>query len=173
MEMGRFPDAEADLKILLRRWERPDDLSEAERAKTSPDDADLMLMRGQCSAAKNEDEDARSGTKGDRLQAPRRIEAYQRLATLLRDRLKRPQDAEKAIEKMVKSDPENYHVYLARGHFRLSTPVPSQRDSLVAAAKQDFQKALELSSSAPDVYLEMANAEKTVSRVIRRGATNP
>ena len=70
-----------------------------------------------------------------------------------------PEEAEKTIENMVKSDPENYHVYLQRGHFRLSTPVPSQRDSRVSVAKQDFQKALKRAPNEPDVYLELANAD--------------
>jgi tetratricopeptide (TPR) repeat protein len=173
MEMLRFVGdngAEGDLKILLDPWER---LSEAEREKTSPDDADLMFMRGQCSEAGNNDEDAQIWyQRAIKYHAPRSVETYQRLATLLRDRLKQPEEAERTIENMVKSDPENYHVYLARGRYRLSTPNKSQRESLLAAAKVDFQKALKQAPNEPDVYLELANAELAGGEAGARAARN-
>ena len=51
--------------------------------------------------------------------APQWIEAYQRRARLLRDKLNEPKEAEQAIEAMVQSEPENYQVYL-RGRYRLA-----------------------------------------------------
>ena len=50
--------------------------------------------------------------------APQRIEAYQRLATLLRDQLNQPKMPIKPSKQMVQSAPKNYLVYLARGRYR-------------------------------------------------------
>ena len=47
--------------------------------------------------------------------APQKIEACERLATLLRDRLGQPKEADKVIEKLVTDDPKNYRVYLHEG----------------------------------------------------------
>ena len=88
--------------------------------------------------------------------APQRIEAYQRLATLLRSQDQpQPKDADQAIEEMVKSAPEKYLVYLERGRYRRQFGLPG--------SGADFQKALELAGDKPDVYLEMAKTAEAQS----------
>jgi len=127
--------------------------------KTSGEDGNLHFLRGQCY------EDAEDYKKADseyetaiKDNAPQRIEACQRRAILLRDKLKEPKKAEELIEAMVQSDPENYQVYLARGRYYLSHPNPneSSRMSFLKVARDDFQKARQRASEKPEVYLEIA-----------------
>ena len=106
--MGRLRDngAEADLTILLNMPEN----------KT---DGDLLFLMGRCCEDGNNDVNAVMWyRKAIEHNAPQRIEAYQRLATLLRSQLDQPKDADRAIEEMVNSAPENYLVYLERGRYR-------------------------------------------------------
>jgi cellulose synthase operon protein C len=143
--MGRLHDAdtETDLKILLKRDE-------------NKKDGDLLFLMGRCCEDSDNDVNAvmwyREAIKNN---APQRIEAYQRLATLLRSQLGQPKDADQAIEEMVKSAPENYLVYLERGRYRRQFGLPG--------SGVDFRKALELAEGEPDVYLELAKTAEAES----------
>ena len=55
------------------------------------------------------------------------LDAYQRRAILLRDRLSQPDVADAAIKAMVASDPKNYQVYLERGRYRRRFEIPALR----------------------------------------------
>ena len=146
--MGRFHDqrdggAEADLKILLTR-------------DKNKNDGNLMFLMGRCCEEGKNDVNAVSWyRRAIEHNAPQQIEAYQRLATLLRGQLNEAKDADQAIDKMVKSAPKNYLVYLARGRYR--------RQFSLLGSRADFQKALELAEGASDVYLEMAKVAETES----------
>jgi cellulose synthase operon protein C len=135
--MGRRGDGgtETDLKILLKM------------AKNT-NDGDLHFLMGRCCEdGKNEADAVKSYRKAIEHNAPQRIEAYQRLATLLRNQDQpQPKDADQVIEDMVKSAPENYLVYLERGRYRRQFSLPGSGD--------DFRKALELAESKPDAYRE-------------------
>jgi cellulose synthase operon protein C len=119
-------------------------------------DGHLLFLMGRCY------QEARDGANAEKYyqaaieqNAPQRIEAYQRLAILLRDQLGQPKKADELIEEMVKSDPKNYQVYLARGRYR--------RPSEIQRAGEDFQEALKHSSGEGriEVQLEIARvAEK-------------
>ena len=87
--------------------------------------------------------------------APQQIEAYQRLATLLRGQLNQPKDADQAIEDMVQSAPKNYLVYLERGRYRRQFGLPG--------SGADFRKASGVCGGSPEVYLEMAKTAETES----------
>ena len=89
--------------------------------------------------------------------APQQIEAYQRLATLLRpaDRLNNPKTADQAIEEMVRSAPKNYLVYLARGRYRRQFGLPE--------SGADFREGAGAGRGTPEVYLEMARTAETES----------
>ena len=80
-------------------------------------------------------------SKSAKYKAPEWIEASQRLATLLRDQLKEPEKAEQAIDAMVKSESENYAVYLARGQYRFAGAKDDSKKALLADARDDFEKA--------------------------------
>lgn len=143
--MGRLGDAdtETDLKILLN-------------LEQNKNDGDLMFLMGRCCEEGHNDVNAVMWyRKAIEHNAPQRIEAYQRLATLLRSQLDQPKDADQAIEEMVKSAPENYLVYLERGRYRRQFGLPG--------SGVDFRKALELAGSSPDVYLEMAKTAELES----------
>ena len=116
-------------------------------------DGNLLFLMGRCCEDGNNDVKAvASYQKAIEHNAPQRIEAYQRLATLLRSQIDppKPKDADRAIEEMVNSAPENYLVYLERGRYR--------RQFGLGGSEVDFRKALELAEASPDVYLELAKA---------------
>ena len=136
--------AEADLKILLAMDE-------------NKNDGHLCFLMGQCCEGLKNDVDAgRYYRSAIEYHAPEEIKAYQQLANLLRGPLNKPEDADKAIEAMVRSAPKNYLVYLARGRYRRQFGLPE--------SGADFQKALQLSEGSPDVCLEMARTAETESR---------
>ena len=144
--MGRLRDsgAEAELKILLNMAE-------------NKNDGNLHFLMGRCyEDGKNDVDAVTSYRQAIEHNAPQRIEAYQRLATLLRSQDQpQPKAADQAIEEMVKSAPENYLVYLERGRYRRQFGLPG--------SGADFQKALELAGDKPDVYLEMAKTAEAQS----------
>ena len=107
-------------------------------------------------ASKNDADAVEWYRKAIENHAPEQIEAYQRLAFLLRGPLDQPKEADKAIEAMVQSAPKNYLVYLARGRYRRQFRLPE--------SGADFQKALELAEASPDVCLEMAKTAVAESR---------
>ena len=146
--MGRLQDTglEADLTILLNKAE-------------NKNDGELLFLRGRCYENNDNDENAvewyRKAIEHIKPNAPQRIEAYQRRATLQRGRLNQPKDADQTIEEMVKSAPDNYLVYLERGRYR--------RRFGLAGSAVDFRKALDLAESSPEVYLELAKSVEAES----------
>ena len=125
--MGRLRDAgaEADLKILLNLAE-------------NKNDGNLLFLMGRC-WQEDSGNDLNAVTwyqKAIAQNAPQRIEAYQRCASLLRSQLGQPKEADQMIEEMVKSAPDNYLVYLERGRYR--------RQFGLSGSGADFRKALEL-----------------------------
>jgi tetratricopeptide (TPR) repeat protein len=169
MDMGIFTStvkhlqliegADLDLDILLKR---------------RPEDGDLLFRRGRCyeeggdwkNAVNNYDlaikHLAIKHNAPQRIEAYQRratlLEAYQRRATLLRDRIKPPQlkEADQAIKTMVQSDPENYRAYVARGQYYLSDPDKSKHIVNRQVARDNFQKALKLAPGEPEIYVLLA-----------------
>ena len=140
--MGQFREAgaEADLQILLNLPQN----------KT---DGDLWFMMGRCREDEKNDLDARSCYEAAiKHNAPRKIDAYERLAFLLRNPngLNDPQAGDSAVDEMVQSAPDDYHVYLARARYRRQFGLPD--------AKGDIEKALKLAGDRPEIVLEMADA---------------
>ncbi len=145
--MGQFTDAgaEADLKILLS-------------LPQNKADGNLLFLMGRCrEEGKNDLEAKHSYEDAIKYDSPRKIEACQRLATLLRrpDRLNDPKAADQVIDEMVQSSPDNYQVYLARGRYRRQYGLPD--------ARNDIEKALKLAGDKPEIVLEMAGAAATES----------
>ena len=137
--------AEADLRILLAKEE-------------NKNDGNLMFLMGRCcEEGKNDAKAVEWYQQAITHNAPQRIEAYQHMANLLRERLKQPVDADRAIESMVQSAPKNYLVYLLRGRYR--------RTFGLDGSGADFQKARDLAAAEPDVYLEMAKTAESESKL--------
>ena len=96
---------------------------------------------------------------------------------MLRDKLKQPKEADQAIDMMVQSDSKNYKVYLARGRYRLAGAKGASQKALLAGAKDDFEKAKQLASGEPEVYLAMVEAAKesgpdAARRILEDGLKN-
>ncbi len=105
-------------------------------------------------------------------EAPERLEAAQHLAMLLRDKLSKPAEADRVIDAMVKSAPDDYRVYLGRGRYREGLRGGT-------GGGDDFRKALQLAPAddRPKVYQDLARAVERESgldagrRVLKEGLT--
>jgi cellulose synthase operon protein C len=151
VEIGDYNEARQHLELLL---------------KSEPNDGALHFLLGRCREAIDPDRAVDSFNEAIKNNAPQRLEAYSRQATLLRTRHNKSKDgavkveadkvieeANQAIEAMVASDPENYQVYLERGRYRRQFGrTPEERKG----AKDDFQVALKKGPNDPKVYTELA-----------------
>ncbi|WP_165250287.1 tetratricopeptide repeat protein [Paludisphaera soli] len=144
MEVGgpeNLRDARSQIGVLLRK---------------SPDDGDLIYMRGRCEQAAGDDAEAvESFRLAYERKAKDRFDARQRAASILRDRQNNPTDADKLIDEMVQADPGDYRVYLERGRYR-SRNLKAGEDAGPALA--DFREALKLAPKQAEVYLELSQA---------------
>jgi tetratricopeptide (TPR) repeat protein len=190
-KMKNFRDARSDLSILLPQPMDKDDDEVLFKKDDKPslkndhveplfekDDIELLFKMGRCCEEEKDDTKAaryyRAAIKYD---APEKLEAYRRLASLLL-KLKKPgveSEADKLIDEMVSSDPQNYKVYLERGRY-LSAKAQTQteeergryrdaqeeaehkRAELLKVACADYRKARDLVPGAPEVILELAQA---------------
>ena len=92
--------------------------------KYSPKDGELLFLLGRCYEEGRDDPDAipdsvlkyREAIEHD---APQKIEASERLAMLLREKLDKPEEADQVMKKLVADDPNNYRVHLAQGRYRV------------------------------------------------------
>jgi tetratricopeptide (TPR) repeat protein len=144
IDLGRLREgAQADLNILLNMDE-------------NENDGDLQFLMGRCCEdGENYDDAVIWYQKAIENNAPQRIEAYHRRATLLRSELKKEKAADQVIEQMVQAAPESYRVYLERGRYRRRFHLPG--------SSADFQKALELAKDSPEVYIELGKAMEAES----------
>ncbi len=139
VDKGRYNDARLHLELLL---------------KSEPDDGTLRFLLGRCQEAMNDDSlAAKSYRAAIKTSVPERVEACQRLATVLRGQLNKKEEADQVIDEMVRSEPENYRVYLERGRYhRRFAETPQE----LKAAKDDFERVLAQAPDDPKVYVELA-----------------
>ena len=166
IDMGRFNSnsgqddgADADLKILL---------------EASPGDGSLLYLKGRCLEEKKDDsivlKQAESMyQEAIKSNAPERIEAAERLATLLRinrpNHPPKPDEADQVINSLVETLPRDYRGYLARGRYLLALAARDESQKpLKLDAKKDFEKARELAPSEADVYLQLAQLAENNSK---------
>ena len=149
-EMGAFEKARTHLEILLKTAERrrPSRVSDGPCREQEGDFAGAAEYYG--SAVEH--------------RAPERIEAVRLRAMLLRDKLGKKGEADKVIDAMVKSDPDDYRVYLARGQYRQRSDGKGGGD--------DFRKALQL---APEPARSVPEGRRGGGARVgaRRGAAGP
>ncbi|MDR3622644.1 MAG: tetratricopeptide repeat protein [Paludisphaera borealis] len=119
-----------------------------------PDDGALEYLMGRCQETLKEDAAAVASYKSALAHgAPEKFDAYQRMATLLRGTLDQADQADQAIEEMVKSDPENYRAYFERGRYRHRFQKSPEDLKKVEA---DYQAALKLAPKQAEIYLALA-----------------
>jgi cellulose synthase operon protein C len=126
-----------------------------------PDDGALEYLMGRCRETLGDFEAAAAMYKSaitHGVAETDKYDAYQRMASLLRNRLKKTAEADQAIEEMVQSDPKNYRGYLVRGRYlRTFDPSPENRKKTVA----DYEEALKLAPKEASIYLELALVAET------------
>jgi predicted Zn-dependent protease len=139
MDRSRYDLARPNLEVLLR---------------TEGDDGSLHFLLGEC---QERDAEFVQAVKSYRSAvdhgARERVEAYRRQADLLRSQLNRPDEADSVIDAMVRSDPENYRVYLERGRYHRRF---IKTQSEIESVRKDFQRALSQHSGEPEIYVELA-----------------
>src|SRR5262249_29417104 len=151
IEAKHFAKARVHLEALFNR------LQELEDGEVVVKDGHLQFLMGQCREQDDAAEAADTYAEAIKYKAPERLEAYQRRAALLRGPLNRKDEADKVIEAMIKSDPNDYRVYLGRGRSGHRFGLPAARD--------DFQRARQLAPSEPEIYLELAQMDRAAYRV--------
>jgi tetratricopeptide (TPR) repeat protein len=94
LAIGRFKDAEYHLKELRKEPE-------------GAEGAELLHLLGRCQAGDLRPEEAAESYKHAVASAPKRIDVWQEYAALLRERLQKPETANRAIEEMLRANPES------------------------------------------------------------------
>jgi tetratricopeptide (TPR) repeat protein len=141
MELGRFGDAKEHLQYLL---------------DTSPNDSSLWEQLGICLAAGAE-YPAAAGAFGKAIKLdPQQLEAYARLADVLRRRLDKSQEADQWVEKLVALNPKSARAQLlaaaylegaAQDKEKLALEHP-ENTALMAEARALYKQALEHAEQA-------------------------
>lgn len=124
--------------------------------KSNKTDGHLEYLLAQCDD--KEGEYARAATHyraAIELKAPEQLQASERLAILLRDKLGRAAEGDKVANEMVLSAPKDYRSYLGRGRYRGLANLPGAGD--------DFRKAQKLAPERVDVCLALAQATERES----------
>lgn len=131
MDFGRYGDAIFHLRFLLH---------------SAPNDPELLSLLAECYDGSRKNSEAVAAYEAAIKAAPRRTDNYAALARILNDRLKRPEDAENVLDRLVAANPASHESYLARAEFRV------ERGNLKAAVL-DARRALQLAPQAHNVLL--------------------
>lgn len=123
---------------------------------SEPDDAELESMRGRCLEDARLYEEAARAYEKARRNDPHRVEAYARLAGLLRRRLNKPTQADRVMDALevkdgvVAANGRSAQAYLERSRYRKEFNLPGSGD--------DAARALELAPDDADALLAAAEA---------------
>lgn len=129
--------------------------------------AELNDLLGQCRFAQQQFELARTAFQSAIDLAPAAAETHLRLATLLRDSLELPADADAVMDRLVAGNQQSSAAYLARARYRLaavSAAVDDEATRLETAADEDVQRALELAPDDPETLLLAAASARRNDR---------
>jgi tetratricopeptide (TPR) repeat protein len=157
METGRYTDAEDHLKQYLM-------------VKT-PDDPELWKLLGTCQAAAGEFQASVDSFAGEIHLDPHQVEAYAYRAELLRRHLDRANEADQAMQDLVKANPGSAKAHAMLGQYlqangqekeglaeavKAATIAPKDADALLlvsrlTATSGDYDKALDYAQRAIDV----------------------
>ena len=151
MRIGRASDAKAHLDVLLAK---------------SPHDAVLRDEMGICQATQGDFDPALASFKESVARDPHQVETYVQLAQLLRQ-LKRPDEADAWIKKLVAANPKSAPAHLFAGRYLAGTNRTKQ-------AGEQADEALKLAPKDADVLLlafQVAIAEESKKPAPRSNTT--
>ena len=127
----RFSDAHYHLSNLLNE---------------TADDPELLDLLGQCQEGMGENAAAAESYNKAIESSPKLLDTYWRLASLLRVRLERPAEADKAMQKLVENNPDSTKAYVYRGNYLRSIGSTEE-------AMKTSEQALEISADDQDALL--------------------
>lgn len=172
IELGRFTDARVDLENHL--------------LKANPKDGELQFLLARCYESTADYKSAREWYEKSVQNAPKNVDAYLRLAALLRqrepaalygdatrNRATLQDDADKVIENMVGANPTAFRAYLSRAAYRRNFQLKDQDTQ--ARIAQDIAAAQKLAGDEVEVILaasDLAREEKQFDagrKLLQRG----
>jgi tetratricopeptide (TPR) repeat protein len=124
----------------------------------SPRDGELLALLAQCDEESGRFADAIKSYTKAKAAEPSRVETYVRSATLLRERLDQPAEADRWMTELVEKNPKSAAAYLGRAEYR-ERWAPSASDSDLAGARADLARAQELAPDNAKAYLQFARLE--------------
>lgn len=174
IDLGRFTEAREDLQNHL--------------LKANPSDGELQYLLAQCCDKSADYKSAREWYEKSIKNAPANVEAYFRLAAMLRqrdpvalygdttrDRTTILKEADKNIEDMVGANPKDFRAYLARANYRRAIQQNRTDAAARALIAEDIATAQKLAGDEVDVILaagELARENKqfdAARKVLSRG----
>src|SRR5256714_7676204 len=142
LDLGLLAEAGKHLQVLLL---------------SAPENGAWHGLLGRCHEADGRFKDAVADYEKAIRFAPREIENYVRLASLLRFRLNQRERAGKVMDALVKANSESSQAYLERARYRRSGDSPAE-------AAQDIARARELASTDADVLLTAADVAQDLGK---------
>ncbi|HEY1599327.1 MAG TPA: tetratricopeptide repeat protein [Pirellulales bacterium] len=130
-----------------------------ELLKKTPDDAELLTKLGTCNFVLDNNHEAEQRLQEAISKDPHQIQAFDLLATVFRERLNSPAQADEIIDRMVELNPQDPKARLARVRYVAKYFKEEEgRDvtARVAQRKDDVKRALELAPDEPDSLLYAA-----------------
>ena len=126
MSMGRWGDAIDHIKELLTK---------------TPDDVDLLTKLGTCNFYLDNNHEAEQTLREAISKDPQQVAAYGLLASILRERLNSPDQADETIDKMVEMNPEDAKSRLSRAVYIANYFKPEEgRDVTVRIAQSQGRR---------------------------------
>jgi len=132
IELDRYSDAREHLVRYL--------------LKASPGDAELLLLLGRCQEAMGQYAPAADSFRRAIRKAPDTLDAYTRLAQLLRRRLEQPEDADRWMARMVAANPSSSPAHIFHGRYLKTV-------GKIDGAMKEALSALELAPENVDALL--------------------
>jgi cellulose synthase operon protein C len=140
-----------------------------------PDDGGLESQAAQCLEAERKYPEAVAMYTKAIVHAPNLVDAYARLAVLLRTRLAKPAEADRVMDQLVERNPDSFRAHLERGRQRLQSGLDG--------AERDIARALDLAhddvdvlATAADLALSKGNVERAremAGRCLKARADEP
>jgi tetratricopeptide (TPR) repeat protein len=132
-----------DMAMMSRRLSDAKEHLEQFLLVQSPDDPELWDLLGQCNAEGGDYEEALKNFQKAISLSPKQLQAYPRIATILRFHFSREKEADQWMDKLVKANPNDAMAHYLRGNYLKSF-------GLDAEARKEAMKSLELKKDNRD-----------------------